>query len=82
MDGNCDNFSLLLSTYFDEELKGSEARQVEGHLKMCSDCRETLAAYHTIRRGMIAMSTHTGTRRSLAKDIIDAFDQDDDPLPK
>lgn len=79
MDGNCDDYSLLLSTYFDRELKGSEARLVEAHLEMCSDCRRTLATYNTIRRGMIAMSTHTGTRRALAKDITAALDQDDDP---
>lgn len=81
MADNCDNYALRLSTYFDGELRSSEARLVEAHLENCSDCRDSLAAYNTIRRGMIAMSTHTGTRRSLAKDIIASLDQDDDILP-
>ena len=81
MDGNCDQYDLLVSTYFDGESKGAEARLVEAHLETCSDCRGNLAAYNSIRRGMIAVSTHTRTRRSLAKDIIAALDQDDDPMP-
>ena len=78
MDDKCESYSLNLSAYFDGELRGGEARMLEAHLETCSDCRQTLADYNTIRRGMIAMSTHTGTKRSLASDIMTSMDKDDD----
>ena len=81
MDDTCDFHSINLSAYFDGELKGGKARMLEAHLEKCADCKDTLAVYNTIRRGMIAMSTHTGTKRSLAKGIMASLKRDDDGLP-
>lgn len=81
MEDTCDNYGTTLSAYFDGEVRGGEARMLEAHLENCADCKDTLAVYNTIRRGMIAMSTHTGTKRSLAKGIMATLELDDDGLP-
>lgn len=81
MNDNCQQYALLLSTYFDRELKGRQAQLLEVHLQKCADCRETLSTYNTIRRGLIAMATRTGTERSLARDIMASLEGDDEPPP-
>ena len=78
MSNHCNQYAHKLSPYFDGELNVREAQLLEAHLETCPDCRETLSSYNTIRRGLIAMSTHTGTERPLAKDILASLERDDE----
>lgn len=81
MDDECKQYSVNLSAYFDGELKGRETTLLVAHLESCPYCQKRLAEYKTLRRSLIAMATHTGTKRSLSKDIMSGLDKEDEHLP-
>ena len=47
MDDNCENISLLLSAYVDNELPEEKRQKVIQHLVHCSDCREIVQELET-----------------------------------
>ncbi len=81
MDDECWRLAPNLSAYFDGELKGTSLRKLAVHLDSCQDCTAELAKFHAIRRALKSTAKHTGTVRSLAKEIMAGLEREDDPYP-
>lgn len=73
---NCDEIHTYLSAYIDKELSSDQARQVDEHVRSCTDCSaeygELTRLRNTIKSSRIYASAPTHLKKQVSHDLAGA----------
>ena len=71
----CREFDIFILAYLDGELSASQRSVFEWHLRLCSECRDYLAAYRrTVEIGQMALQNpEASLPESVPEELIKAI---------